>query len=89
MKQENPKNSRKRVWLIVAIIAAVVAIELGGIVAEKYGKNALKIYCGAVCALGAVTAVTAFGAFLIPSGNFVNSSPVVFESVKNFFVFFN
>lgn len=26
MKQENPKNSRKKVWLIVAIIAAVVAI---------------------------------------------------------------
>ena len=75
--------------LFAAFLAAVIAIEFGGIVAEKYGKNALKIYCGAVCALGAVTAVIALGASFIPSGNFVNSSPVVFEAMKDFFVFFN
>lgn len=75
--------------LYAAFLAAVIALECGEIVTEKYGSGANKVYSYAVSALGSLTVIVAAGAALIPSGNLVDSSPVVFEAIKDFFAFRN
>lgn len=73
--------------LYAAFLAAVIAMECGEIISEKFGMQANKVYSYCVTALGVLTAVISFGAALIPSGNFVDSSPMVFGAVRDFFEF--
>ena len=75
--------------LYAAFLTAVIALECGEIVSEKYGQGANKVYSYCVNALGALTVIIAFGSALMTSGNLVDSSPVVSQAVRDFFVFWS
>lgn len=75
--------------LYAAFLTAVIALECGEIVSEKHGQGANKVYSYCVNALGALTVIIAFGSALMTSGNLVDSSPVVSQAVRDFFVFWS
>lgn len=75
--------------LIAAFLAAVIALETAESALTKFGKDGYGICKKAFYALGAANAATALGAVLLQNGNVVSANPVVFEYVKNIFVFWN
>lgn len=75
--------------LLAAFLAAVIALEAADGALAKFGQDGYGICKKALYAIGAANAATAFGAVFLRSGNVVSASPVVFDYVKNIFVFWN
>lgn len=75
--------------LYAAFLAAVIALDCGEIISEKYGSGANRVYAYGVSSLGTLSALVAAGAAIFPSGNLVDSSPVVFETIRELLVFWN
>lgn len=75
--------------LLAAFLAAVTVLETAETALEKFGKDGYTVFKKAAYCLGGANAATALGAVFIRNGNFVSASPVVFEYIRNIFVFWN
>ena len=75
--------------LLAAFLAAVTILETADSALAKFGKDGYGICKKAVYALGAANAATAVGTVFLRNGNLVSASPVVFERIKDIFVFWN
>jgi hypothetical protein len=75
--------------LLAAFLAAVIALETAESTLAKFGKDGYGICKKAFYALGAANTATALGTVFLRNGNLVSASPVVFERIKDIFVFWN
>ncbi len=75
--------------VIAAFLAAVTTLETAETALQKFGKDGYAVFKKAAYCLGGANAATAMGAMLAESGNFVSASPVVFEYIRDIFVFWN
>lgn len=75
--------------LLAAFLAAVTALEAAETALQKFGKDGYATFKKASFCLGGANAATALGAMLIKNGNFVSANPVVFEYIRDIFVFWN
>ncbi len=73
--------------LLAAFLAAVTVLEAAEAVLLKFGKDGYRVFRKAAFCLGGANALTALGAMLIKHLNFVSPSPVVFERIREIFVF--
>ena len=73
--------------VIAAFLAAVTTLETAETALQKFGKDGYAVFKKATYCLGGANAATAIGAMLAKSGNFVSASPVVFERIREIFVF--
>ena len=75
--------------VVAAFLAAVIMLETAETALQKFGKDGYAVFKKAAYCLGSANAATAMGAMLAESGNFVSASPVVFEYIRDIFVFWN
>lgn len=75
--------------VVAAFLAAVIMLETAETALQKFGKDGYAVFKKAAYCLGGANAATAMGAMLAESGNFVSASPVVFERIRDIFVFWN
>lgn len=75
--------------VVAAFLAAVIMLETAETALQKFGKDGYAVFKKAAYCLGGANAATAMGAMLAESGNFVSASPVVFEYIRDIFVFWN
>lgn len=75
--------------VVAAFLAAVIMLETAETALQKFGKDGYAVFKKAAYCLGGANAATAMGAMLAKSGNFVSASPVVFEYIRDIFVFWN
>ncbi len=75
--------------LLAAFLAAVITLEAAEKALEKFGKDGYAVFKKAAYCLGGVNALTATGAAFIKHVNFVDPDPVVFEYIRDIFVFWN
>lgn len=73
--------------VVAAFLAAVIMLETAETALQKFGKDGYAVFKKAAYCLGGANAATAMGAMLAESGNFVSASPVVFERIREIFVF--
>ncbi len=75
--------------LVAAFLAGVVALETADSVLMQFGQKGYRLFRNGLFALGGANAVTAAGMTLMESGNLVSASPVIFERIRDIFVFWN
>lgn len=75
--------------VVAAFLAAVIMLETAETALQEFGKDGYAVFKKAAYCLGGANAATAMGAMLAESGNFVSASPVVFERIREIFVFWN
>ncbi len=73
--------------LLAAFLSVIIAMEAGEFVWDKHGEGAAKMVKHAVAVLGGLTVLVAMGSTLIRHTNTLYYSPVLFDKLKDFFVF--